>query len=132
MYCTQCGVLIAADAQFCPKCSTSVSPANPKASTATGSVASAVTKPRVVWLYVVSVLLVGTYAAMFLPAFAGQAVNPQTGPGSMLWTGLFFYLWWRRRARKGWHGALIGVAIGILAFGIAAFIGGYVRSAAGH
>ena len=131
MYCSQCGTLLAADAKFCSKCGSTVTAATSKAPSGAASVTLGVAKPRVLWLYVVGVLLVGTYAAMFLPALAGQTVSPQTGPGSMLWTGLFFYLWWKRRARKGWHGALIGATLGILVFGLAAFIGGFMRSATG-
>jgi len=69
---------------------------------------------------------------MFIPAFAGHSVNPQTGYGSMLWTGLFLYLLWKRRARKGWHGAFwLGVALGVLVFLVAGFVGGLMRSGAG-
>jgi hypothetical protein len=68
---------------------------------------------------------------MFIPAIAGQNINPQSGYGSMFWTGLFFYLWWKRRARKGWHGALVGSAVGLFVFSAAAFISGFIRHGAG-
>jgi hypothetical protein len=68
---------------------------------------------------------------MFIPAFAGQSINPQAGLPSVLWSGLFCHLWWKRRARRGWHVALIGIGLGILVFAFAAFVGGFVRRAAG-
>lgn len=114
MYCAQCGTLAVVDAKFCSKCGSPMSiDASEKPSEAK-STTTDVAKPRKLWLYIVGVLLVGTYAAMFLPAFGGQKINPQSTFSSMLWTGLFFYLWWKRRARKGWHGALVGSALGLL------------------
>lgn len=131
MYCTQCGTLAAVDAKFCSKCGSPISSdASEKPSEALSITTDAV-KPRKLWLYIVGVLLAGTYAAMFLPAFVGQKINPQSTFVSMLWTGLFFYLWWKRRARKGWHGALVGSALGLLASVVAEVIAGLARNAAG-
>ncbi len=94
-----------------------------------------IVKPKAFWLrfwiIIVGVLLVGTYAAMFIPAFAGHSVKPQAGYSSMFWTGLFFYLLWKRLARKGWHGALVGVIVGVLVFCVAAFVEGFMRRGAG-
>ena len=86
-------------------------------------------KPKRLWLYLAGVALIGTYAAMFIPAFAGLSINPQTGPSSMIWSSLFFYLWWKRRGRKGWHGAILGSVFGIFIFVLAAFISGWIRAA---
>ena len=125
MYCTQCGTLASPDAKFCAKCGRRFGEAEkPTEAPAVSVVAS---KPKALWLYIVGVLLVGAYAAIFIPAFAGENINPQFGPGSMFWTGLFFYLWWKQRARKGWQGALVGSAIGLIAFLAAAFISGLIR-----
>ena len=91
-----------------------------------GSSNDSTKKPTALWLYLVGVLLVGTYAAMYIPAFAGDKINPQTGFGSLLWTSLFFYLWWKRLGKKGWIGALIGAVLGIVAFTLAAFLSGFM------
>ncbi len=85
--------------------------------------------PRKIWLFIVGFLLMGTYASMFISAFSGQAVSPMSGYASMLWNGLLFYLWSKRRGRKGWHGALLGVFVGVLAFALAAFVRGVVGHA---
>lgn len=130
MYCAQCGTLIAGDASFCSKCGSAVTANQSETLSVAVPIAAELKRPLLVWLYIVGVLLMGTYAAMFIPAFAGQKVNPQTGTGSMLWTCLFFYLWWKQRARKGWQGALIGVTLGTFVFAAAAFIGGFMRAAA--
>lgn len=132
MYCTQCGTLASTDAKFCAKCGNSLNEASSEKTTVCPVVpVGVVTKPNVLWLFVVAVPLVGTYAAIFIPAFAGQTINPQTGFGSMLWTGLLAHLWWKRRGRKGWNGALIGAAIGFLAFLLPDFISGFMRHGAG-
>ena len=135
MYCAQCGRLAAADAKFCSKCGNPISAGLSEELSKAPSVTSDNPKPlsmraKVLWafsLFFVSVLVVGIYAAIFIPAFAGQRVNPQSGFFSMLSTGWFLYLWWKRRGRKGWHGALVGAGIGILAFFVAAFVGGFMR-----
>ena len=125
MYCTQCGTSALPDAKFCAKCGSRINETEKPAEAL--AVPVVVSKPKALWLCIVGVLLIGTYAAMFIPAIAGQNINPMSGYGSMLWTGLFFYLWWKRRARKGWHGALVGSAIGLFAFFAAGFIKGLMR-----
>jgi hypothetical protein len=135
MYCAQCGTLATADAKFCSKCGNPISAGLSERLSKAPSVTSDDPKPlsmrarvvRAFSLYFAGVLLVGIYAAMFIPAFAGQRINPQSGFYSMLSTGWFFYLWWKRRVRKGWHGALVGAAIGILAFCVAAFVSRLMR-----
>lgn len=78
------------------------------------------------WFYAVAVLTFGTYGAMLLAASQGS-LGSMEGYASMFWTGLLFYLLWKQRARKGWHGALIGVVVGIMSFVLAAFLGGLMR-----
>lgn len=129
MHCTQCDTLTPPDAKFCAKCGSPVGETGRPTEEAT-AVPVVVSKPKAFWLFVVGVCLVGAYAAMFIPAFAGQNFQSKNLFSTMLWTGLFFYLWWKRRARKGWHGALIGSVIGILASFAAAFIGGFMRAMA--
>ncbi len=131
MYCMQCGTLLSPDTKFCAKCGSPVNKVSFEKSTEALIVPAVVTKPNVLWVYVIAVAIVGTYAAMFIPAFVGQTINPQSGYGAMLWTGLFFHLWWKRRGRKGWHGALNGAAIGLLVFFAASFLSGFMRHGAG-
>lgn len=83
-------------------------------------------KPKKIWLYIVGFLVVGAYAGIFIPIFAGKnIINPASaGYSSMFITGLFFYILWKQRSRKGWQGALIGVLIGIIVFTLASFVEG--------
>ena len=60
---------------------------------------------------------------MFIPAIAGMRQDPMSGYSSMIRSSAFFYALWRYRLKRGWHGALIGVVIGILMFVLAAFVG---------
>jgi len=73
-----------------------------------------VKRPHTVWLIILGVFLVLAYAAVLVPAIFGQKPLSQLAPGCMFWTGLFFWLWWKRHGRKGWHGALIGAVVGYL------------------
>ena len=59
------------------------------------------TKPRKLWLYVVGLFFVGTYSALFIPALAGQKVDESPAFYTMLWSGLFFYLCYKRMGRRG-------------------------------
>src|SRR5258708_395483 len=134
MYCSKCGTLAADDAAFCSKCGTRIGAQIPEQARLALSGPPGVSLPRSPWrspwLYLVGALLIGTYASDFFPALSGQAPNPVAGWGSLLWSGLFFYLWWKRVGRKGWHGFLIGAGVGILFFSLAAFVAGYMRAAA--
>jgi len=135
MYCTKCGTLAVADAKFCSKCGNPISADITEKHSEAPAVKADIAKPRklsVVWLFIVGVLLVGADAGgLFIPAFLGHSVNPQSGFYSMVWTGLFFFLLWKRRARKGWHGALVGAAVGVLVFCVASFVEGFMRRGAG-
>jgi len=79
-----------------------------------------------VWVVSLGVLLVLAYAGLFIPAFAGHRPMPQAGSASTTSTALFFYLLWRLRNKRGWHGALIGACAGLVAFFCAGFISGFV------
>ena len=89
-------------------------------------------KPGSFGFFFLVVAMVGAYSALFIPALAGVPVNPQFGTASMFWNGLFFYSLWGRRGRSGWKGAMIGVLVGIVAFGAAGFVSGFVRASTGH
>lgn len=132
MYCTQCGTLASNDAKFCANCGSELNEATPERHAESSALPVIVLrKPALLWLYLAAVPLVGTYAAIFIPAFAGRNVNSLSVFASMLWTGLFFYLWWKRRGRKGWRGALSGMAVGVIVCFSAAAISGFVRGASG-
>ena len=134
MHCTQCGTLNVTDAKFCSQCGSPISAGMSQKPSEAPPVAANFAKPRtlyIVGLVLVGIPLVANYAIMFGLAFAGQSV-PHVGQWGfflILWTGLFFYLWWKLRRRNGWHGALIGLACGFLAFTVAAFIRGFVIAA---
>jgi hypothetical protein len=81
-------------------------------------------KPKKIWLYLVGVSVLGAYAGMFIRAYAGENIDPSSGYSSMFFTGLFFYIWWKRRDCKGWQGGLIGTLIGIIVFTLASFVEG--------
>jgi hypothetical protein len=84
-----------------------------------------------VWLYILALAIVGSYAAAFIPAFAGQKLTPVAGNGILLWTALLFYVVWKRRGRKGWHGTLIGLGAGFVVLVLASYISAVVRHGAG-
>ena len=94
--------------------------------------ASTVKKPGRVGLVLIILVLLGTYSALFLPAFSGQAPYPQLGYGAMFWSGAAFYYLWRRRGRRVWVGAILGAAIGVVVFAAAAFVSGVIRASTGH
>jgi zinc-ribbon domain len=130
MYCTECGAKIADDAKYCQQCGKPIAAAvmtNPPEQTT--SPASGEPTPSPFWLYLLGTLTIGTYAAMLIVGFAGKGVYSQSGLASMLWSSLFFYFLWKRRARRAWQGALIGAVIGIVIFLMAVLISVYMRAA---
>lgn len=106
---------------LCRECGAALSagPAPTKAPEPATTVSVTGKKPHIVWLYIVGVFLVGTYVATFIPAFAGQKPESAAFNGCVLWTTCFFWLWWKRQGRKGWHGGLIGFGVGFMV-GVAA------------
>lgn len=126
MHCTQCGSLVGTGVRFCSKCGSPISAADLAPAVPRGIAK----KPSVIWLYLVGVLLIGAYAAVFIPAAAGE-INSQADFGIFFLTALFFYLWWKRRGRKGWHGMLIGLGAGFVVEFVAGFISAFVRHRSG-
>jgi len=128
MHCIQCGTLAASDAKFCFKCGHIIG-REISSEVSGSSTAPAKVKPsQSLWLYLFGLLTVGTYAAMFIPAVSGHAINPQATSASMIWTGLFLYLFWKKQARKGWHGALLGIALGLSVSVVATIVSGLMRN----
>lgn len=121
MHCTQCGTIVPANASYCAKCGAPLNHAISETPTVIGS-SPTVKRPHTVWLIILAICCIGVYAAVLVPAIFGQKPPSQTAAGCMFWTGLFFWLWWKRRERKGWHGAVIGAVVGYLVFFSAAVI----------
>jgi hypothetical protein len=83
-----------------------------------------------VWLLITMFCFVMTAAAAFIPAATGQPQTPQTGSSLVLWGGLSMWLVWRHNGRTPWVGVVVGIVTGLLVFGVASFVGGFLRHAA--
>ncbi|MCH7503016.1 MAG: zinc-ribbon domain-containing protein [Proteobacteria bacterium] len=118
MKCTKCGVEVSTSAKFCANCGIPIHSAESKVAAKTESEKPKPSRSLGIWIVIVGVALIGTYASMFIPAFVGQkpSTNPPVGLYVMVWTSLFFYLGWKQKGGKGWQGALIGAGIGVLVY----------------
>ena len=70
-------------------------------------------------------LLVGTYAAMFIPAYAGYPLNEIAVFASPFWTSMFFLFLWKYLNKKALHGFILGIIIGLVVWFCAAFYSGF-------
>jgi hypothetical protein len=77
-----------------------------------------------VWIVLVAIALIGTYAAVLIPAAAGRPPDPYGLPGMIFWTGLLLFLIWKRMGRSPWQGAVIG---GLVAFAVGVGVGNVAR-----
>lgn len=132
MHCNQCSSLAVADAKFCSNCGKPISPVISENSSDAPSVKTVVAKPGKLVLYVGGALLAFGYAFMFFSAFTGGKLTPELGASATFWTAVWFYYFWKRRALNGWHGALIGTALGLILFVAVAFVYGFMHGATGH
>lgn len=129
MKCTQCGTVASPDTNYCPQCGAPISTAT---SEVPSNHPSSISKDRtlsVVWVWLGGIAVIGAYAALLIPAFAGQIGDAQTGIGVIFWSSIFFLLLWKYRGRKGWHGSLLGFVLGLVLFAAAPVIVGYQRAA---
>lgn len=128
IHCTQCGSLASNEAKYCAKCGNLVSEALPDKKVE-APVVPAITKipGMLFWVYVVAVMSLGVYAAMFIPAMSGRAISRGSSQSAMIITSLLFFLSWRRLGRKGWHGALLGAVVGLALSFVAHAIYGFMR-----
>lgn len=130
MVCTQCGGAVDAMAKFCGNCGAVLGGHPPAASVAVSPPNKAAERPKKNWLWIVGLMMFLTYAAGFFAASDHEDVTriPQIGYACLFWTAVFFAVWWRRRGRKARYGALIGVPIGFLVYGLMAAVYGFVSA----
>jgi len=76
-------------------------------------------------IVLLSICLIGIYAAMFIPAYLGESPKPMSGYASIFWHALFFAMLLKALNKKKYIGVIIGVIIGILAFYYSAYLAGY-------
>ena len=139
MRCEKCGTVAPNDAIFCSKCANRLVAADPSPVIAAAADAASPTsapprKPSLAWLYLAAIAWIGAYAAQLVPALGGQPYPKESAVGlNGVWVfaGLFFYVLWKRRGRKGWHGFLIGALIGFFLMVVAEFLRSYARAHAG-
>ena len=120
-FCPQCGASTVADAKFCASCG---SPVTARPAEESNELPPTKAGPHGVWLVLVAIAIVGTYAALFVPALLGAEIRPSAAGSVWLWTALFFYLWWKRLDRKGWQGALIGSGLSFVVYTFALMLQG--------
>jgi hypothetical protein len=62
----------------------------------------------------VVIALIGTYAAVLIPAAIGRPPDSTGTLGTIFWSGLLLFLLWKRMDRAPWQGALIGGLVGFV------------------
>lgn len=108
MNCIGCGTAVEGTRRFCSECNGS------SGDTALGANSHTQSKPpRVLWLVLVVIAMIGTYAAVLMPALTGSRSDATGMLGCVFWTGLFFFLIWKRSERTPWIGAAIGAVLGL-------------------
>ena len=106
MNCIECGAAIEGPSRFCANCRAGF--------TASPDTAAPPRKPiRVIWIILVVIALIGTYAAVLIPAAIGRQPDSTGWSGMIFWTGLLLFLLWKRMDRAPWQGALIGGLVGL-------------------
>lgn len=73
----------------------------------------------------VGFFLLGTYLAIFIPAFVGTPPKPMSGYVSIFWSVFFFVMLFKSLNKKKTIGVIIGLIIGVLAFSGGAFLSGF-------
>jgi hypothetical protein len=137
MFCTNCGVKSNVEAKYCSNCGAAIASstdgssfsAPPTIAASNASERIPAKRPHVAWLILLIVFLIGAYAGLFIPLAAGQKTPPEAILNCLVLSTIFFWLIWKRGAKAGWHGGLIGAAMGLaIAFVGAAAIGFANRS----
>jgi len=117
MYCPQCGTFSLSDAKFCFKCGSQLKSTEaaengklPYSSPTTSSIKPKNKTPSQFWLVFFAVAAVGAIGASMIPALVGKTI-PINSLAAMLWSGVFGYVWWKRRSLPGWKGFLLGALL---------------------
>ncbi len=139
MFCPHCGSRVTPPkAQFCQSCGgklneeNKIEPENQEKvlvpTKSNSAPAPAPLKPNRfggILLVLFVIALIGIYAAILIPAFAGirpssQGASSQGGiNGFVFGNAILFYILFRRKNKKGWVGAIAGMVFGLVVLGIA-------------
>lgn len=138
MYCSKCGNLVLENAKFCQACGTSLNEMeDKKPDSLSPNLSQVEPAPVKSWLLflrcnpvagLLVVLLLGLYAAVIIPAFAGIDFDTKRNASSLMFmSGFVFAYLWKKRNRSGWKGFGVGIGAAILVAGIAGGINGFER-----
>lgn len=138
MHCSKCGNLVLENAKFCQACGKPLNEADEKEPGSFSPIHSQEkpTSVKNLSLFLrgnpvaglLIVLLLGLYAAVIIPAFAGVDFDTtRNGINMGLMSSFVFAYLWKRRNRSGWRGFGVGWFVAILVVGIAGGINGYER-----
>ncbi len=155
MYCSQCGVTVSENANFCHKCGKLIAPAtiesNPpsakgpidpdpavtpepvkelKPEAIPPSKPNAPTKRQIAISICLAIFLALMYWVIVMQALEGMfhtSLKTQNLGGIIFWTALSFWYSWKSLGRRGWIGALIGAFVSVLIIVCMTGISGYVK-----
>jgi hypothetical protein len=152
MFCSQCGTAVADDASFCHRCGkpvplvapesvstpaqAPVEPIPPDTTKAVKSLTSAALPPirpfapskrQIAVSIALAIILALFYGFLFFDALAGELDTKGPIGSSIFFSALAFRHFWQCLNRRGWVGALVGVAVSLLVLFLGGAISGYVK-----
>lgn len=89
-------------------------------------------KLLIVGVVLLGICVIGTYAAMLIPAVNGTNPKPIAGWASIFWSVFFFVMLWKALNKKRYVGLILGLVIGFIAFFVSGFLAGYVNASTRH
>lgn len=135
MFCANCGTEAVVGARYCTKCGRQLpedASGGPVGSS--GGTAPLSAPPiKVPWfegkrnLIGISVLSAFLYLYVVMTTLAGAALRGNEALYIAAWTGVVFYVLWKRRNWKGWQGAFLGFFAGIAFVFVASAMSGLFR-----